>query len=249
MKKKLIGILAACTLGTVLLAGCGGKTTSATAGKDAAAKSEAAAAEETGSQKETAENGTENEAGQVELTAEKSENAEAMQKQFDGDEFHHIEIEIANYGTIKLELDATQAPVTVENFMTLAKDGFYDGLTFHRIIDGFMIQGGDPNGNGTGGSGKNIKGEFAANGVENKIPHKEGVISMARATQPDSASCQFFIMVEDYQSLDGQYAAFGWVTEGQNIVDQIAKDAKPTDNNGSIRREEQPVITKITVID
>lgn len=162
---------------------------------------------------------------------------------------HHAEIEIADYGTIKLELDGDEAPLTVQNFMDLANDGFYDGLTFHRIMDGFMIQGGDPNGDGTGGSEKNIKGEFAANGIENNISHKKGVISMARAQDPDSGSSQFFIVVADSEFLDGQYAAFGHVTEGQEIADKIAADAKPIDDNGTIPPENQPVITAVRIID
>ena len=162
---------------------------------------------------------------------------------------HHAEITIENYGTVKVELDGDTAPITVGNFMELAKDGFYDGLTFHRIIDGFMIQGGDPLGDGTGGSKKTIKGEFAANQVKNDISHKKGVISMARASDPDSASSQFFIMVADTPSLDGNYAAFGHVTEGQEIVDKIAADAKPVDGNGTIPKNEQPVITSIVITD
>ena len=162
---------------------------------------------------------------------------------------HHAEIDIADYGTIKLELDGDTAPVTVQNFMDLANSGFYDGLTFHRIMDGFMIQGGDPQGNGTGGSDKNIKGEFAANGVENDISHVKGVISMARAQDPDSASSQFFITVADSTFLDGQYAGFGHVTEGQDVADKIAADAQPLDDNGTIAPEDQPVITTIRIID
>ena len=162
---------------------------------------------------------------------------------------HHAEIEIADYGTIKLELDGDTAPVTVQNFMDLANSGFYDGLTFHRIMDGFMIQGGDPQGNGTGGSDKNIKGEFAANGVENDISHVKGVISMARAQDPDSASSQFFITVADSTFLDGQYAGFGHVTEGQDVADKIAADAQPLDDNGTIAPEDQPVITTIRITD
>ena len=158
-------------------------------------------------------------------------------------------IEVENYGNIVFTLRQDAAPVSAANFVSLAKEGFYDGLTFHRIINGFMIQGGDPNGNGTGGSGKNIKGEFKANGVENGISHTKGVISMARSSAPDSASSQFFIMVADYPSLDGQYAAFGHVTEGQEVADQIAKDARPVDNNGTIPAAEQPVIESIVVID
>lgn len=162
---------------------------------------------------------------------------------------HHVSIEIADYGTIELELDADSAPITVSNFLDLAGSGFYDGLTFHRIIEGFMMQGGDPLGNGTGGSSRTIKGEFEANGVENKISHVRGTISMARSQMNDSASSQFFIMHEDGDFLDGQYAAFGIVTSGMDVVDRICTEAEPTDNNGSIPKDAQPVITKITVID
>lgn len=162
---------------------------------------------------------------------------------------HHAEIEVENYGTIKLELDADTAPITVTNFVNLAKDGFYDGLTFHRVISGFMAQGGDPLGNGTGGSDTNIKGEFSQNGVENKISHLRGVISMARSQNPDSASSQFFIVHEDSTFLDGQYAAFGHVTEGMEVVDQICKDTPVQDGNGTVAAEDQPKITSIKVID
>ncbi len=163
---------------------------------------------------------------------------------------HHIEIEIENYGVIKLELDADKAPETVDNFICLAKDGFYDGLTFHRIIDGFMIQGGDPLGNGMGGSDKNIKGEFAQNGfMTNDISHERGVISMARAQSFNSASSQFFICHEDSKFLDGAYAAFGYTTEGIEIVDMICHDTPVRDGNGTVRKDDQPVITEIRVID
>ena len=131
-------------------------------------------------------------------------------------------IEVKDYGTITVKLDGKTAPITVQNFVDLAKSGFYDGLTFHRIIEGFMIQGGDPNGNGTGGSDKTIKGEFKENGVKNNIKHKRGVISMARSSDYDSASSQFFIMHKPAPHLDGEYAAFGKITEGLDIVDQIA---------------------------
>ena len=134
---------------------------------------------------------------------------------------HYAEIEVEDYGVISLELDADTAPITVTNFVNLAKDGFYDGLTFHRIIDGFMIQGGDPLGNGTGGSDETIKGEFSDNGVENDISHVRGTISMARSSDPDSASSQFFIVHQDSTYLDGQYAAFGHVTDGMDVVDAI----------------------------
>ena len=156
-------------------------------------------------------------------------------------------IEVENYGTITLKLEGKKAPITVQNFVDLAKSGFYDGLTFHRIIKGFMIQGGDPNGNGTGGSDKTIKGEFKDNGVKNNIKHKRGVISMARSSDYDSASSQFFIMQEDNDSLDGQYAAFGHVTKGMKIVDQICEDADPMDDNGTIAESKQPVIKTIKV--
>lgn len=156
-------------------------------------------------------------------------------------------IDIKDYGKITLELDPDAAPITVENFVKLAKDGFYDGLTFHRIMDGFMIQGGDPQGNGTGGSAETIKGEFSQNGVDNTLSHVRGTISMARSQDPDSASSQFFIVQSDSKFLDGQYAAFGKVTEGIEIVDQICKDALPVDDNGTIPADEQPVINSITI--
>ena len=178
----------------------------------------------------------------TEQTSETTETAETA-------ELHHCEIEVKDYGTIAVELDATQAPITVANFMDLAESGFYDGLTFHRIMYGFMIQGGDPEGNGTGGSGKNIKGEFSKNGVENNISHVTGVISMARATSYDSASSQFFIMVGDAPTLDGSYAAFGHVTDGLDVAMQIAEDARPLDRNGTIAPSDQPVITTIRIID
>lgn len=162
---------------------------------------------------------------------------------------HHVEINVKDYGTIKVELDGDTAPITVENFMKLAQDGFYDGLTFHRIIDGFMIQGGDPKGNGTGGSGETIKGEFSKNGVENEISHVRGTVSMARSQDMDSASSQFFIVQADSPHLNGQYAGFGTVTEGMEIVDKICKDTPVTDGNGSVDKADQPVIESIKVID
>lgn len=133
-----------------------------------------------------------------------------------------VVIEVKNMGTIKVELDEQAAPLTVQNFVELVEEGFYNGLTFHRVIAGFMIQGGCPLGNGTGGPGHTIKGEFAANGWDNPIKHERGVISMARAFDPDSAGSQFFIMHEDAPHLDGQYAAFGKVIEGMEVVDEIA---------------------------
>ena len=161
----------------------------------------------------------------------------------------HAEITIRDYGTVKLELDEGSAPLTVANFCKLAQQGFYDGLTFHRIMDGFMIQGGDPKGDGTGGADEKIRGEFAQNGVDNPISHVKGVISMARAKDPDSASSQFFITVADATFLDGGYAAFGRVVEGMEILEQIAKDARPVDNNGTIPPDQQPVIESVVITD
>ena len=152
----------------------------------------------------------------------------------------YADIAIRDYGTVTVQLDPAAAPVTVDNF-SLAKDGFYDGLTFHRIIDGFMMQGGAGSGAGS------IEGEFEANGHDNPISHVRGVISMARASDPNSASSQFFIVQSDSTYLDGQYAAFGHVTAGMDVVDKVCADAKPTDNNGSIAPDEQPVIESIVI--
>jgi peptidyl-prolyl cis-trans isomerase B (cyclophilin B) len=162
---------------------------------------------------------------------------------------HHAEIDIKDYGVIKVELNGDVAPITVANFINLANSHFYDGLTFHRIIDGFMMQGGDPLGNGTGGSENTIKGEFSQNGVENNLSHTRGAISMARSTDMDSASSQFFIVQSDSTYLDGQYACFGYVTDGMDIVDEICKNAVTTDSNGSVSAENQPVINSITITD
>lgn len=160
---------------------------------------------------------------------------------------HHAEIVIKDYGTIKVELDADVAPISVTNFVTLAKSGLYDGLKFHRIISGFMIQGGDATSKGK--NLESIKGEFSANGIENSISHKRGVISMARTNEPDSATSQFFIMHQDNESLDGQYAAFGHVTEGIEIVDKICENTPVTDMNGSVEEKNQPEIETIKVVD
>ena len=163
-------------------------------------------------------------------------------------EIHHCEIEIADYGTITVELDAAAAPITVNNFIKLANEGFYDGLTFHRIMEGFMMQGGD--GYNAGRACDTIKGEFSANGVENPLSHKRGAISMARnSISMDSASSQFFIVHQDSTFLDGQYACFGYVTDGMDVVDAVCTAVKPIDNNGTIPATEQPVITAIRVID
>lgn len=162
---------------------------------------------------------------------------------------HHVTIEVEGYGTIECALNANVAPITVANFCKLANEGFYDGLTFHRVIEGFMIQGGDPNGDGTGGSDATIKGEFTANGVENPLSHVRGTISMARSSAYDSASSQFFIMHKTNTSLDGQYAAFGNVTSGIEVVDAIAQNTPVQDSNGTVAAADQPKITKISVVD
>ncbi len=166
-----------------------------------------------------------------------------------GQKLRHAEIIVKDYGTIKLELDEGVAPITVANFVKLAQSGFYDGLTFHRIMNGFMIQGGDPQGDGYGGSKDKIKGEFSANGWDNPIKHVEGTISMARSGKPNSASSQFFIVLGNASHLDGNYAAFGHVTEGIEVVKKIAADARPTDMNGTIPKDQQPVIEKIVITD
>ena len=160
---------------------------------------------------------------------------------------YYADITIKGYGKIVVELDREAAPITVDNFVNLAKSGFYDGLTFHRIIKGFMMQGGDPEGTGSGGSGTDIKGEFAANGWKNPISHLRGTISMARANEPDSGSSQFFIVQKDSTYLDGSYAGFGRVIEGIEIVDMVCNDTVPTDNNGSIAKDEQPIIESIKI--
>ncbi|MDP4118532.1 MAG: peptidylprolyl isomerase [Bacillota bacterium] len=160
-----------------------------------------------------------------------------------------ITITVEGFGDIKLELDRENAPLTVENFEKLASDGFYNGLTFHRIYKGFMIQGGCPKGDGTGGSGTNIKGEFLMNGIPNKISHTKGTISMARSQNPDSASSQFFICDADSVFLDGQYAAFGKVVEGFDVLETIASvpvTQNPFTGEASTPVS-QPIITKIIV--
>ncbi|MBO4475078.1 MAG: peptidylprolyl isomerase [Clostridiales bacterium] len=161
---------------------------------------------------------------------------------------HHVEIEVEGYGVIKLELDGNNAPNTVENFLNLAKSGFYNGSTFHRIIKDFMVQGGRAPANWTGEQPMNIIGEFSANGQTNPIKHTRGTISMARtANNMNSASTEFFIMHQDNSGLDGQYAAFGHVTEGIEIIDQLAE--VPSGDNGAVEAEDQPVIKEIRVID
>ena len=225
MKKITVWLLTLAFAAT-MLAGCGSKTDTT----DTTETTEATSAAD-----ETSDGAAD--------TADTSENEELLTG------LHHVTIDVQDYGTISLELDADTAPISVTNFINLANEGFYDGLTFHRIISGFMLQGGDPNGNGTCGSEKTIKGEFSANGVENDISHVRGVISMARANDPDSVSSQFFIVHEDSTFLDGQYAAFGHVTDGMDVVDAICEAVPVQDNNGTVAAADQPVITAVTVVD
>lgn len=224
--KKITVWLLTLALAAMMLAGCGSKT-------DTTDTTETT--EETSATDETSDGAAD--------TADTSEDGELLTG------LHHVTIDVQDYGTISLELDADTAPISVTNFINLANEGFYDGLTFHRVISGFMIQGGDPNGNGTGGSEKTIKGEFSANGIENDISHVRGVISMARANDPDSGSSQFFIVHEDSTFLDGQYAAFGHVTDGMDVVDAICEAVPVQDNNGTVAAADQPVITAVTVVD
>lgn len=159
-----------------------------------------------------------------------------------------VEMDIKEEGIIRIELDGAAAPITVENFIKLVNEGFYNGLTFHRVINGFMMQGGDPLGNGTGGSKKTIKGEFDNNGIKNPISHKRGVISMARSGMPNSGSSQFFIVHRDSTFLDGQYAAFGKVLSGMEFVDSICVQTPVLDDNGTVMEGFAPEIIEIKVV-
>lgn len=232
MKKvKILKMMAALLSSAMMMTACGGEGSAPVA---------ATGSDPEPATSETAAEPAATEAAATESTAE-AEPAEGG--------LHHVTITVKDYGTIEVELDEEAAPITVKNFLDLAGQGFYDGLTFHRIISGFMIQGGDPLGNGTGGSDTEIVGEFAANGIENNIPHKRGAISMARSMDPNSASSQFFIVHADADFLDGQYAAFGHVTSGMEVVDKICNDARPIDDNGTIPKDAQPVIESVKVID
>lgn len=229
MKKKILSALLCGALTVLMLAGCGSNQEADTAEDDQITE------ETTENENETAE--------EEESTQDSAGNAEALTGKI------NVEIDVKDYGVIKLELDADTAPITVTNFVDLVKSGFYDGLTFHRIVSGFMIQGGDPLGNGTGGSENTIKGEFSSNGVENNISHVRGTISMARSMDNDSASSQFFIVHEDSTFLDGEYAAFGTVTEGMEVVDAICEKVPVEDDGETVAAENQPVITSIKIIE
>lgn len=230
--KKFLSLILIMSLCTFCFAACGGEAIDESGSKTSKSKvAETSVSAKTGS-----------------VTSATAESEKSTDKATSTSETPVVKITVKNYGEITLKLDKKQAPITVENFVDLAESGFYNGLTFHRIIKGFMIQGGDPLGNGTGGSDKTIKGEFSSNNVNNTISHKRGVISMARSVDPDSASSQFFICHKDAKYLDGEYAAFGRVISGMDVVDKIATDAKPIDDNGTILANEQPVIEKIEVL-
>lgn len=235
--KRYFSIIAIMALVVCMFAGCGSKKSNTSSNANSGTSSSESAKQEETAVPESTES---TDAGSDISSSDDT-------KQLSGK--HHVVIKVKKYGNIKVELDADTAPISVTNFVNLAKKGFYDGLTFHRIIDGFMIQGGDPSGDGTGGSDETIKGEFSDNGVENNISHVRGTISMARSFENDSASSQFFIVQSDSTYLDGKYAGFGTVTSGMDIVDKICKDTPVTDSNGTVEKENQPVIEKITVKD
>ena len=235
--KRYFSIIAIMALVVCMFAGCGSKKSNTSSNANSGTSSSESAKQEETAVPESTES---TDAGSDISSSDDT-------KQLSGK--HHVVIKVKKYGNIKVELDADTAPISVTNFVNLAKKSFYDGLTFHRIIDGFMIQGGDPSGDGTGGSDETIKGEFSDNGVENNISHVRGTISMARSSENDSASSQFFIVQSDSTYLDGQYAGFGTVTSGMDIVDKICKDTPVTDSNGTVEKENQPVIEKITVKD
>ena len=252
MKSRTLAVLCALILTAGTLAGCGGSDTSdkkeETKTEETKEKTEDKK-EETVEDQEPVSDEEAEKAGFSDGTDGEDVNATVIDTSEELTGIHHADIKIKDYGDIQIELDADTAPITVTNFVKLAEDKFYDGLTFWRIIDGFMMQGGDPKGDGTGGAKETIKGEFSGNGVDNSISHTRGTISMARSTDPDSASSQFFIVQSDSTFLDGEYAAFGHVTEGMDIVDKICKEAQPTDDNGTIKTEAQPVIESITITD
>ncbi|MDO4623072.1 MAG: peptidylprolyl isomerase [Eubacteriales bacterium] len=233
MKKTTALLLTLCLAGSMLFSGCGSSSGSSS---NTSAASSISETRDTGNAETAADTAA--------AAADSSAEAEALLSEG----IYTAEITIKDYGTITVEMDAAKAPITVSNFVSLVKDGFYDGLTFHRIISGFMIQGGDPLGNGTGGSDQEIIGEFAANGITNDQSHTRGAVSMARSNMPDSASSQFFIVHEDSNFLDGQYACFGYVTSGMEIVDAICENTPVTDSNGTVQKNDQPVIESIRIV-
>ena len=229
MKSRVLAAVFAVVLTAGTLTGCGSTKTADTA------KTEDTK-EETSSDKEVTQEPVSEEEAEADGFSDGTDGETTLDTSKELTGIHHAGIAIKDYGSIEVELDADTAPITVTNFVKLAQDGF-------------MMQGGDPKGDGTGGADETIKGEFSSNGVKNDISHVRGTISMARSSDPDSASSQFFIVQSDSTFLDGDYAAFGHVTEGMDVVDQICKDAKPTDDNGTIKADEQPVIESIQIKD
>lgn len=237
---KGLAVLLAGILGSTMLIGCGNNvTTTSNTGQDNG--------QNAGNYSEAEQSENSNGTGSQNSEGNEGANTGNTDDLLSGK--HHVEIVVKDLGTIYVELDADAAPITVTNFVKLAEEGFYDGVTFHRIMAGFMMQGGDPTGTGMGGSEDKIVGEFASNGIENPLSHTRGAISMARATDPDSASSQFFIVHEDSTFLDGDYAAFGYVTEGMDIVDTICETTTGQDANGIVPEENRPVIETIKVVD
>lgn len=241
-KRKWIAVLLCVALSVMALTACGGTETENTDSNSGKTTTEA-----------SGESGSSSSSSSSSSTSSSSGSMSETLKEFSSEELlsgkHHVEMDIQDHGTVALELDADQAPVSVTNFIDLAKQGFYDGLTFHRIINSQFVQGGDPLGNGTGGPGYTIKGEFAANGVNNTLSHTRGAISMARTSNYDGGGCQFFIMDSDYTAFDGQYACFGYVTDGMDYIDEICNLTEMQDANGTIAPEDQPVISAVRVID
>lgn len=247
MRRKFLAVLCVTAVSASLLSGCGSEKKT----EEKEATGEVQGNELSDGSEEEEETASEEVKSENEEKTEDSSDAEGVMLDVSSplSGTHHAEMILKDYGTIKMELDADTAPLTVTNFVKLVQEDFYDGLTFHRIINDFMMQGGDPEGNGTGGAEETVKGEFSNNGVENDISHTKGVISMARSTDYDSASSQFFIVQADSTYLDGDYAAFGHVTEGMDIVDEICKNAKPINSGGLIDTPEQPVIEDIVIVD
>jgi len=231
MKKSILTCISVCIMSALLITGC---------------------ASETDTIGEYAQNDNKNTSQETSETKQETPSAAKQDGGYnpaplEEGKVYYADIDIKDYGKITVKLDQSAAPVTCANFVQLANESFYNGLTFHRIIEGFMMQGGDPEGTGMGGSENEIIGEFSMNGRDNPISHKRGTISMARSQDPDSASSQFFIVHEDSTFLDGQYAGFGEVIEGIEVVDAVCTAAEPTDGNGTIPAENQPVINTIVI--
>ena len=245
MRKKILGLCILCLSCTMLLAGCKNKDQNQESGNSSTGNTTNVGTPSDNNSEQNANTDT------TETPNAGTEGAE--NPNFNPENYltgkYHVQIDVGNYGSFVVELDADAAPATVTNFVNLVENGFYNGLTFHRIINGFMMQGGDPEANGTGGSLFNVPGEFALNGFENPISHVRGTISMARSSDNyDSASSQFFIVHEDATALDGSYASFGKVIYGMDVVDLICTSAIVEDENGTVNIDNQPFISSMYVI-